>query len=134
MLYWRTIETRLLLPSFVEDLNELFSSDPADWYVICGFRSIAESDRLYKIYQDGGPKAAPGGKSPHNFGLAIDFVLDGDIENPRLQPEWNERHPDWIRIRGAVDAHPRLHGGWWFGDGDHIERTKWHDFKEWSLR
>ncbi len=138
MLIWRTIEPRLLLPSFVEDLNEAFDGLSSTWYVLEGFRSIERSNKLYEEYiackERGGEKcikAAPGGKSAHNFGLAIDLVLDGDPEKDGLQPDWIERHPEWIRMRAVIDAHPRLHGGWWFGDGDHIERTEWQNFKSW---
>lgn len=132
-LYWRKIESRLLMPEFVQDLSDVIGPDESDWYVTTGFRSIEESDRLFDLYKNhNGPKAAPGGQSAHNFGLAVDFALDGDTATPRLQPEWNERHPAWIRLRGLIDASPRLHGGWWFGDGDHIEKTQWKSFKGWK--
>src|SRR5690349_8370639 len=142
-LIWGKIEPRLLLPSFVDDLHEIFDDDPDTWYVMEGFRSKERSDELYAEYMEckkrNAPgekcvKAAPGGKSPHNFGLAIDFVVDGMPDKPGLQPDWIERHPSWIRIRAKVDAHPRLHGGWWFGDGDHIEKTKWQEYKDWHLQ
>lgn len=133
MLYWRKVDQTLLLPEFVVDLRNLLEPDPGEWYVTWGFRSIEESNVLYAAYQAGtGPKAAPGGASPHNYGLAVDLALDGDPHTPRVQPEWNEQHPDWIRLRSKVDAHPRLHGGWWFGDGDHIERTGWKNYKGWN--
>lgn len=137
-LFWRKIESRLVMPALIDDLVEVIGADEADWYVTCGFRSIADSDAgytKYKAYLEGlgppAPKFAPGGKSAHNFGLAVDIALDGDATQPRLQPQWNEQHPAWIRLRGKVDAHPRLHGGWWFGDGDHIEKTHWESFKGW---
>jgi D-alanyl-D-alanine carboxypeptidase. len=131
-LIWGHIESRLLLPAFVEDLKEVFDQIDSTWYVLEGFRSIERSNELYDQYVNhNGPKAAPGGKSAHNFGLAVDLVLDGDPDKEGLQPDWIERHPEWIRMRAAIDAHPRLHGGWWFGDGDHIERTKWQDYKQW---
>lgn len=138
-IFWRKIEPRLLMPAFVDDIMEVFGNDPADWYVTTGFRSVADSNQLYEMYKAGlegrgpkAPKAAPGGKSPHNFGLAIDFVRDGDPETPRLQPSWDDKHPDWVRIRAKVDAHPRLHGGWHFDDGDHLEKVDWQSFKGWA--
>ena len=132
-LIWRNIQPRLLEPQFVQDLTDVLGSDPSDWYVTYGHRTLEEQASLWAKYQDGGPKAAPPGKSAHNFGLAVDIVLDGDPHQPRLQMDWNERHPDWIRMRAKIDAHPRLHGGWWFGDGDHIEKTKWKDHKDWHM-
>lgn len=131
MIYWRTVDRALLEPGFVADLESVLAFDPATWYVTWGFRDPVEQDRLWRAYQAGGPKAASPGKSPHEFGLAVDLALDGDPHTPRLQPEWNETHPDWIRLRALIDAHPRLHGGWWFADGDHIERTKWKQYAGW---
>lgn len=139
-LFWREIDSGLLLPEFIYDLKSVLEPDPSDWYVTWGFRSIEDSDKLFAAYATylagrgpKAPKAAQGGKSPHNFGLAVDLALDGDPHTPRVQPEWNEQHPDWIRLRSKIDAHPRLHGGWWFGDGDHIERTHWKQFTKWHL-
>lgn len=129
MLYWRKIDGGLLVPEFRADVEDVFGNDPDDWYVTWGYRSKAEQQALYDIFLAGGPKAAPPGLSPHEFRLAIDFVRDGDNITPRLQPDYVETHPSWIRMRAAVDAHPRLHGGWWFGDGDHVERTKWKEHK-----
>lgn len=134
MLYWRAIDKMQVDPQLVADLEETLGPDPGEWYVTCGFRSIEVSNigyAAYRAYLDGhgprAPKFAPGGKSPHNFGLAVDLALDGDPVTPRLQPDWDEAHPAWIRLRGLVDAHPRLHGGWWFQDSDHVEVVGWKE-------
>ena len=60
----------------------------ADWKIICGIRTYAEQDALYKQ----GPHVtrARGGQSMHNFGLAADFCLfkDGkDIWTPSSGPK-----------------------------------------------
>lgn len=138
MIYWGRIEPRLLLPSFVEDINELLEPSEFAWYVTEGFRSIERSNVLYAAYKAGtGPRAAPGGSSAHNYGLAIDVALDADLYKPGLQPDWNPgfdngKADGWLWLRGAVNAHPRLRGGWWYNDWPHIERYKWQQMKEWK--
>jgi hypothetical protein len=120
---WQAEPTGLEMQFFL-DVDDLLHLLPDVWYVTCGFRSIKESDRLYAIYQKGGPKAAPGGLSPHNIGEAVDVVLDGDQQKPGLQMNWNWDHPAWHRLFDAIKAHPRLHSGASFGDGPHIESVK----------
>ncbi len=132
MIYWRAIDKTLLEPEFVNDLEALLMPDPASWYVTWGKRSSETQADLYKAYVAGGPRAAPPGFSPHEFGLAVDLALDGDPATPRLQPDYVTSHSDWLRLRALVDAHPRLHGGWHFGDNDHVEKTKWNDYKGWT--
>jgi hypothetical protein len=109
---------------FFLDVDDLLANSPYTWYVLCGYRSKEESDRLYKIYQQGGPRAAPGGLSPHNIGEAIDVVPDGDKNKAGLQMDWNESHPAWQWLFEQVAAHPRLHSGRSFDDSDHIESVK----------
>lgn len=109
---------------FFLDVDDCLRALPDVWYVTCGFRSKEESDRLYKIYQEGGPRAAPGGLSPHNIGEAIDVVLDGDKVKQGLQMNWDWDNPAWQRMFDAIKAHPRLHSGKTFGDGPHIESVK----------
>ena len=109
---------------FFTDVDKLLASLPDVWYVTCGFRSREESDRLYAIYKKGGPKAAPGGLSPHNIGEAVDVVLDGDAVKKGLQMNWDWNNAAWHRLFDAIKAHPRLHSGTSFGDAPHIESVK----------
>ena len=144
MIIWGKIESRLLLPEFVQDINDLLGPCPYNWYVTEGFRSIERSDALYAAYKayldkagPPAPRAAPGGKSAHNFGLAIDVALDSDLHKPGLQPDWNPgidngKADGWLWLRGKVNAHPRLRGGWWYADWPHIERYKWERHKDWK--
>lgn len=119
-------------PAFRTDVEALFGSDPATWYVTYAFRTRAVQDTLYKKFLKGGPKAAPPGKSPHEFGLAIDFVLDVNDLIAGLQPSWDDRKEAWIRIHQAIEKHPRLKHGKTFGDGGHVERLNWSKYKNWS--
>ena len=121
---WEVDRTKLD-PQLVEDVTNLFDEDPADWIVHYGFRSSADQERLWEQGRTTpGPivtNAKPG-HSPHEFGLAIDFhqLVDG-------KDSWNIG-ADWKRIMAAVDAHPRLHGGWHFPtpDNDHIQSVEWY--------
>jgi hypothetical protein len=108
---------------FFKDVDNLLRNSHFDWTVTCGFRSRAASDILYAAYLKGGPRAAPGGKSPHNIGEAIDVVPDGSIK-PGLQMDWDTGHESWQWLFMAIKAHPRLHSGLSFSDAPHIESIK----------
>jgi hypothetical protein len=45
---------------------------PELWLVTHGYRGLEEQGALYAKYKAGGPKAAPPGLSPHNYGLATE--------------------------------------------------------------
>lgn len=148
MLIWGKVDRAALEPKFLNDLHDLLAPAPYDYYVSCGYRSIEESNRLYDEYVNGvvlgrtadgtiirgvkGPRAAPGGKSPHNYGLAIDVSLDGDKDKPGLQPTWNTKLAGWTWLKTAVFKHPRLHSLWNIGDWPHIERLNWRDYVAWK--
>jgi hypothetical protein len=109
---------------FFNDITSMFLTAPDDWWVTEGFRSKERSDKLYAAYLKGGPRAAPGGKSPHNIGEAIDVVPDLDKHKAGLQMDWTTSHPSWHWLFDHVKAHPRLHSGVSFGDAPHIESVK----------
>jgi hypothetical protein len=123
-LIWRC-EAVGLQPEFHADVTKLLTESPYDWYVLSAYRSLAEQEVLYAKYQAGGPRAAPPGRSAHNFGLAIDVVLDADSAKPGLQPTWDINLKGWIWLKAHCAAHPRLKSGWSFGDWPHIEAVNW---------
>lgn len=120
---WQVDPTGLEM-EFFNDVDQLLETDPATWYVTEACRSITRSNKLYAAYLRGGPRAAPGGLSPHNIGEAIDVVLDGDATKAGLQMNWNAERPEWKNLWNRIKAHPRLHSGVSFGDGPHIESVK----------
>ncbi len=81
-------------------------------------RSYARSFQLNQAYlQHKGPRAAPGGKSGHNFGLCADFALDISPA-PGLQPRWNKA--DFvILIEEALKL--GLKSGASYNDSPHVE-------------
>lgn len=131
-LAWRsTVDPTLLEPGFVRDLTDVLGKSGYGWWVTYGFRTYEEQLALYRKYQAGGPRAAPPGKSAHEFGLAVDVVLDADPILPGLQPTWNVKLAGWVWLFATIAAHPRLKSGVKFGDGGHIERYKWQEHTNW---
>lgn len=121
---WRA-DPALLDPVFRDDVQAFLDRSPHAWFVLSGYRSMEEQRVLWEKYQQGGPKAAPPGRSAHNFGLAVDVVLDVDAEKPGLQPSWDRHLPGWLWLKAASIPHPRLRGGWRFGDWPHLQSTRW---------
>lgn len=125
MLYWRKIDPCGLHSGFREVAEAVLQASPHHWYVTHAHRSLAEQGELYRKYLAGGPRAAPPGRSAHNFGLAIDVVLDADPEKPGLQPTWNTKLAGWIWLKTTLTNHPLLKSGWTFSDWPHIEHRDW---------
>jgi len=129
---WRTINRAELEPKFCEDVDFLLSGLPDLWVVTEGYRTMRRSNDLFIAYRlQGGPRAAPGGLSPHNYGYAIDVALDGDPIKPGLQAIWDVKNPAWLRLVAAIWKHPRLRSGRWYSDWPHIERLNWKDYVAW---
>lgn len=117
---------------FFGDVFDLLNTLPDAWVVVCGQRSMEESNKLYVQYKlHKGVKAAPGGLSAHNYGLAIDVMLDSDTIKPGIQPLWDTDDPAWQRLIAAIWKHPRLHSGKSFADYPHIEKLDWKDYVAW---
>lgn len=85
-----------------------------------GFETIAQQDARRAAWLRGEPgagKAAPGGKSAHQYGLADDWCRDGS-EAPGLQPDWTD--PAYL----PLGKHTRAVGLLWgvsFGDAPHCQ-------------
>jgi hypothetical protein len=131
-LIWRDVSKEGLHPGFLADVEAFFAQAPHDFYVTEAYRSPERSAKLYAAYKAGtGPKAAPAGKSAHNFGLAIDVALDGDPK-PGLQMLWNTSHKGWLWLKVEMFKHPRLKNGNTFGDWPHCEVYKWQQHTGWK--
>lgn len=119
MLVWH-VDASELQPEFRGAVEDTLSPLPDLWLVTQGFRSSEEQAALYAAYKAGGPKAAPPGSSPHEYGLAVDVALE---VNGRAS--WDLSNPAWARLFAAIDASALLHSGRFFRDADHIERVSW---------
>lgn len=115
-----TVDTKLLHPKFVTALEEVLGACLArhgKLYVVNeGFRSWARSHQLRMAYLAGGPRAAPAGFSLHNYGLAVDLILDGS-DAPGLQPAWTAKEYDVLRDEALAAGH---HSGASYGDSGHV--------------
>jgi peptidoglycan LD-endopeptidase CwlK len=108
----------LLYPPFAEQLRDFESRLGAaklPFYLFMALRTFECQDELYaqgrtlpgKIVTN-----ARGGDSLHNFGLASDWVLDGQGEKPGIQWRWDTRvnfnadgKNDWIQMEGGYRRH-----------------------------
>lgn len=117
---WK-VDRGLLREPFATDVDGLLAARPESWVVHYGFRTREEQAALYATFLKGGPRAAPPGKSAHEYGLAVDVVvLDGEKHT-----DWNAEHPAWRGLLADILAHPRLHSLCNIGDCDHIEAVRW---------
>lgn len=107
-----------LYPPFrasVERLVAELRANGDDWRVTSAYRSLAEQMKLRLLYLQGkGGKAAPAGKSAHNFGLAVDLTL-----YKAGKPTWEDA--DYDKMAAIADAFPGLRSGKGFGDRPHVE-------------
>ena len=114
---FQRVDMARLFPPFAElaiDLVQRCYERGTGYYAISGFRSVEEQDRLYRM---GRSEEAPGhwrvtdksqvrtnargGASAHNFGLAIDFARDRDMERDGLQPGWHSHEYDVLASEAA---------------------------------
>ena len=119
---WKPVDAELLYPGFlsrIQDMLQRCSAEGFDYYPTCGYRSYAEQAKRYKRYKAGkGTRAAPAGYSAHNFGCAIDFVLDKDGARDGVQADWH-----WSSYK-PLAKHAKAVGlvsGIYFNDAVHIQ-------------
>ncbi len=100
-----------------------------------GRRTIAEQNSLYaKGRTTAGPKVtnAPGGSSPHNFGMAIDFAFltpDGRLTSDKNgEYSWGNGRP-WAEVAKFGKSLGLEWGGDWrkFKDRPHLEMPGWKE-------
>lgn len=91
-LFLKGVDLDLLYPPFLERLLAAKAAAKARGALyLCtfGFRTVEESDAMFAAWRAGrGGRAAPGGKSQHNFGLAADeaFIVQ---PSPKRVLRWN---------------------------------------------
>lgn len=85
----------VLYPPFADKLVllvEACAARGAEYIATSGMRSYDEQDRLYakgRSIEGRIVTNAPGGSSPHNFGVACDLCRDGDVTKAGLQPDYD---------------------------------------------
>jgi hypothetical protein len=125
-----------LEPEFADDCDTCIGALPWNFTCYYGVRSAELQAKLHDAYLEDplhAPRAAPPDKSAHVKGLAIDLEL---IVGGRTV--WDYSHQGWKDLHAAVDAHPRLHGGWKFksgpSDDDHVEKVAWQTYANWAAQ
>ena len=119
-------------PEFLTRLMDLLAdaaSQGQEFYVTELYRSISRSDALYQAYLKGGPRAAPGGVSAHNYGIAADVCADASPD-PGLQPSWD---PKRYALLATLCPKHRLAWGGRFGDSPHIGLPGYESGKDLAL-
>ncbi len=124
-LFNRGINMDLFYPPFLAKLLELKANCAARgkrYLCTYGFRTMAESDILHNHFLQGGPRAAPGGYSSHNFGLASDEALiirELGAGNRRVL-SWGSKANSVFEVLGEEAAKLGLHWGKLYSDEPHI--------------
>ena len=129
-LFQQKLDLRLYFPDFLAALCRVKQKclERGTAYVsYYGFRSMGESHRLRMLYLSGkGPRAAPAGRSAHNFGLGDDSALDGDLTTPGLQADWAaERY----LVLAEEAKREGLHCGAAYNDHGHLSWPGWEGAK-----
>jgi peptidoglycan L-alanyl-D-glutamate endopeptidase CwlK len=96
--------------------------------VVQGLRTVAQQDALYAMGRTAPGKIVtncPGGKSYHNFGLAVDCVPSSQDPTKPFAPDWNPGHPVWKRMIEVAQSMALDCGAAWrtFKDFPHFQFT-----------
>jgi peptidoglycan L-alanyl-D-glutamate endopeptidase CwlK len=125
-------DKKLLCPAFTVLLDEFerrLAASGLPFYLFMGLRTIEDQDELYAQGRTApGNKVtnAKGGDSFHNYGLAADYVLDGQVEKPGVQWSWDtrgDRAGQWAQMGEIAEACGLEWGGSWkrFPDLPHVQ-------------
>jgi peptidoglycan L-alanyl-D-glutamate endopeptidase CwlK len=126
----------LLYPPFADQLKNFESRLVAaklSFYLFMALRTFEDQDELYA---QGRTKPgdivtnARGGDSRHNYGLAADYVLDGQVEKPVIQWSWeiksdlnHDGRNDWLQMAEIAQSCGLESGWFWkkFPDAPHVQ-------------
>lgn len=122
------VDVSKLYPLFLEEIVgtlALLSVRGIRYVATSGFRSTEEQDAIYAIGRTLPGKIKTkvrGGRSYHNWGLALDFARDRLPATPSLEPSWAEA--DMTPLAAAAEGSGQLQAGLYFKDfvdGPHIQ-------------
>ena len=129
-------DKNLLYPPLAGQLRDFESRLVAaklPFYLYMGLRTFEDQDELYS---QGRTKPgqivtnARGGDSLHNYGLAADYVLDGQPDKPGIQWSWDTKadfnadgRGDWMQMGEIAGSCGLEWGGRWkrFPDLPHVQ-------------
>ena len=98
---------------FINEANTVLNAFGYEVRITFGHRSFEEQAKLRRIYEAGGPKAAPAGMSAHNYGLAIDAAVINGSQMEEGDAVWN--------TVGAIGQKHNMRWGKSFQDKPHFE-------------
>lgn len=124
MITWRARED-LLDAAFAADIDAVLTADPATWIVVSTQRDYATQAAGRAAFLADpvhNPRFADPEDSAHccTPARAVDVTL---VVNGK--DIWDYHDANWQRLYATILAHPRLHSGISFDDGDHIEQLHW---------
>jgi peptidoglycan L-alanyl-D-glutamate endopeptidase CwlK len=129
-------DKNLLYPPFAGQLRDLESRLAAarlPFYLYMGLRTFECQDELYaqgRTMPGQIVTNARGGDSLHNYGLAADYVLDGQPDKPGIQWSWDTKadfnadgRSDWMQMGEIAESCGLEWGGRWkrFPDLPHVQ-------------
>lgn len=123
---FKRVDLTVLYPPFVELAKRAIKTldNRGDrYYAISGLRTYEEQNKLYAQGRTAPGQVvtkAKGGESFHNFGIALDFCRDKDVERSGLQPDWNKASYEDLASEVAANG---LESGlrWRFVDAPHVQ-------------
>jgi len=124
---WRA-DPALLYPPFLKKVEQVLaecSKAGADFFVISGFRSAEEQNKLYAQGRSDKSKPkvtnAKAWESMHNFHCAVDCCRDADVKKEGLQPSWQLE--DYRILAETAKKHGLEAAFFWksFQEGPHIQ-------------
>ena len=112
----------------VRQMATMLEQEGIEIRVVQGLRTIAEQDALYAQGRTAPGNIVtncPGGKSYHNFGLAVDCVPSTQAPDQPFAPDWNNSHPTWQRMVAVGTSLGLDSGATWrtFKDYPHFQLT-----------
>lgn len=124
---WR-VDPLMLYPPFLQKVQKVLdecSKAGADFFVISGFRSADEQNKLYAQGRSDKSKPkvtnAKAWESMHNFHCAVDCCRDADVTKEGLQPSW--KLEDYRILAETAKKHGLEAAFFWksFQEGPHIQ-------------
>lgn len=120
------VDIRALYPPFWKKIDQLLKNCAArgvQYFATAGIRTYEEQNKLYAQGRTVPGKVvtqAKGGESYHNFGIAVDFTHDQNVNVRGLQPDWVVAN---YRVLAEEAQKLGLEPGffWKFQDAPHVQ-------------
>jgi peptidoglycan L-alanyl-D-glutamate endopeptidase CwlK len=124
----RLLQVMPALGDRVRQMAAILAQEGIRIRVVQGLRTVEEQDALYAQGRTSPGKVVTncaGGRSYHNFGLAVDCVPSINGFNMEYAPDWDGQHPAWKRMEAVGQSLGLDSGAMWrsFPDMPHFQFT-----------